>query len=290
MNNIIQGAQTLLEEMLRQLPLVGVAIFILLVTWIAATIASKVTASAFERSGLRRSLVNLFTRLIRIGIWLCGVLIAAMIAIPGLTPSGFIAALGLATVAVGFAFKDIFENLLAGILMMVREPFKLGDFIECEDIDGKVETINIRDTCIRQGDGQLIVVPNAILYKNPIKVRTDLERRRVSLFCGVGYGEDIDRCREIIRQAVEEIESVDKERPIDVLASSFGASSVDYEIRWWTKPTPGDLKRSVDAVIPAVKKALEAEGVEIPFPYRTLTFAEPLETRTDHSAGSGSGE
>ena len=94
---------------------------------------------------------------------------------PGITPAKILTVLGLGSIAIGFAFKDIFENFLAGILILFREPFQIQDFIECEGIEGFVEDITIRDTHIRRVDGQRIVIPNAMLFKNPVYVRTDLD-------------------------------------------------------------------------------------------------------------------
>ena len=186
-------------------------------------------------------------------------------------------ALGVGGVAIGFAFKDVFENFLAGVLLLVREPFSIDDFIECEHIDGQVEEITIRDTHVRQTDGQLVVAPNAMFFKNPVTIRTARDVRRTTVICGVAYGEDVDRARDVIAAAVRGVDAVrDDVRDVEIFAQEFADSSINFEVTWWTGSRPIDIRTSRDKVVAAVKRALDDEGIEIPFPYRTMTFKEPL--------------
>ncbi|MBN7785823.1 mechanosensitive ion channel family protein [Ponticoccus gilvus] len=258
-------------------PRLGVAILVLLVTALVAWIFRGLLDRVGRRARFRRNLVDVLKLMSNTTIWLLGILMALTVVFPTITPGKALTTLGLGSVAIGFAFKDTFENFLAGILILLREPFQMGDFIECEGAEGKIERITIRDTHIRQTDGQLVVVPNAQLFHNPVTVRTNQEVRRTSIVCGVAYGEDIDRARAVIYKAVREVDLVrDDVRDVQVFAMAFGASSIDFEIAWWTGSLPVDIRRSRDKVVAAIKRALDEEGIEIPFPYRTLTFKEPL--------------
>jgi small-conductance mechanosensitive channel len=122
------------------------------------------------------------------------------------------------------------ENFLAGILILYREPMRLHDHIFCDDIEGEVEKITIRDTHVRQTDGQLAVLPNATLFKNPVIIRTDQELRRVTIAAGVAYDEDVDQSRTVIERAVRGLDSVADDRPVQVFAQAFGSSSIDFEV------------------------------------------------------------
>lgn len=260
----------------QMIPMLGIGFFVLFMTWVISKIVAKLLRTTLSRAKMRESLKALFTTLAKIGVWTLGIIIAATIIFPSLTPAKMLAALGLGSVAVGFAFKDVFENFLAGILIMLREPMRIGDFIECNDVEGKVEHITIRDTYVRQTDDELILVPNAQLFKNPVKIVTDKSMRRHEITAGVGYGEDVDKCREIIKNAVESVNLVDANKPVQVFAKEFGDSSINYTVRWWSGSKPIDMHQSRDKVIAAIKIALDDAKVEIPFPYRTLTFSEPL--------------
>lgn len=260
----------------KALPLLGIAVVILILTAVVVAIVTKAIQIPLSRSSLRPSLKDLLITLVRVMLWSMGVLIATVIIFPSLTPAKLLAALGLGSVAIGLAFKDIFENFFAGILIMLRKPMNIGDFIECEGVTGKVEHISIRETYIRQTDDQLVLVPNSFLFKNPLTVITDKSIRRFDIVVGVAYGEQVNEAREVIQGAVEGLESVDKQRGIEIYASEFNSSSVDFVVRWWSKPTPKDGFITRDEVVTAIKYALDEAGIEIPFPYRTLTFKEPL--------------
>ena len=160
--------------------------------WLCIKVLRWIVPRTLRRARMRRSLVDVVLMLLTVSAWLFGTLIAVTIAFPTITPGRALTALGVGGVAIGFAFKDVFENFLAGVLLLVREPFSIDDFIECEHIDGQVEEITIRDTHVRQTDGQLVVAPNAMFFKNPVTIRTARDVRRTTVICGVAYGEDVD--------------------------------------------------------------------------------------------------
>lgn len=266
------------------LPQIAVALIVILLTAGLSKLIRSITRRGFKRTKLRKSLKELFTLLISIFVWVLGIMIAAVIVFPGLTPASMLAGLGIGSVAIGFAFKDVFENFLAGIIILFRREMRIGDYIECEDIEGQVDQIAIRESHIRQTDGQLVIVPNSILFKNPVTVRTSLEKRRVTVICGVAYDVDLAEARSVIQKAVEACDTVEQdEKPIQVFAKEFGDSSINFEVTWWTGSKPVDVRSSRDQVISSIKRALDAANIEIPFPYRTLTFKEPLPVRQENT-------
>lgn len=273
---LISQLRDIARGFIELLPQLAAAVLIVILTALAVWLVKGAVARAVGRR-LRPSLKTLFVNLGGIATWLVGLMVAAVVVFPTLTPAKMLAGLGLGSVAIGFAFKDVFENFVAGVIILFRREMRIGDVIHCESIEGRVEQISVRDTHVRQLDDQLVIVPNAMLFKNPLRILTDRDLRRVSISCGVAYREDVDAAREVIREAVEGCESVRRQdRPVQVFAEAFGASSIDFELTWWTGSEPGEVRRSRDEVIAAVKRALDAAGIEIPFPYRTLTFAEPL--------------
>jgi len=276
-NIMLQQVADMARGAIALLPQIGVALVVLFFTWAIAAGARALISRMLARTKLRPSLKDLFNLLTSIAVWVFGIMIAAVIVFPGLTPSSILAGLGIGSVAIGFAFKDVFENFLAGIIILFRREMRMGDHIECEGIEGKVAHIAIRESHIRQTDGQLVIVPNAMLFKNPVYVRTDQEYRRVTVVCGVAYDVDLDQARDVITKAVESCETVEQDRhPIQIFAQEFAESSINFEVTWWTGSAPVDLRRSKDEVVTAVKRGLDEAGLEIPFPYRTLTFKEPL--------------
>jgi small-conductance mechanosensitive channel len=261
-------------------PRLVAALLLLIVTWGLSKLLGAVVLRLGRKARLRGSLVGVLVMLTGLGVWLIGLLVAITLLFPTVTPAKALTTLGLGSIAVGFAFKDVFENFLAGVLILWREPFKMGDHIamESHDVEGLVEQITVRDSHIRRTDGQLIVVPNALLFQQPVIVRTNRDVRRTSIIVGVAYDEDIDTARTVIATAVRDVDSVRSDvRDIQVFANAFSESSVDFEITWWTGSKSVDIRSSRDQVITAVKRALDAEGIEIPFPYRTLVFKDKNE-------------
>lgn len=270
--------------LVKLIPELTLGLFTLLLTWLVASLAQRGLRRILQRSHLRRSLIDFFQVVLRTLIWLLGSLLTITIIFPSMSPAKLLAGLGLGSVAIGLAFKDIFENFLAGAMIMLRKPMRIGDFIECEGITGKVEQITIRDTYIRQVDDQLVLLPNSMLYKNPVRVLTDQDQRMFTLICGVAYDADLDQAASVIAEAVKSVASVDPQQPVQVFAREFNASSIDFTIRWWAGAKPVDMHTSRDQVIRAVKVALDQAGIEIPFPQRTLSFLQPLPLQTDASA------
>lgn len=270
----LQGYATSFWEVLPQLVL---SLLFILFVWLVVRAVRWALPKFLRRARMRRALVDVLLMLATVSLWLFGLLIAVTIAFPTITPGRALTALGVGGVAIGFAFKDVFENFLAGVLLLIREPFSIEDYIECEEIDGQVEEITIRDTHVRQTDGQLVVAPNAMFFKNPVTIRTAKDVRRTTIIAGIAYGEDVDEAREVITRAVKSVDAVrDDVRDVQIFAKEFGDSSINFEVTWWTGSKPVDIRSSRDKVVAAIKRALDEAGIEIPFPYRTLTFPETL--------------
>ena len=262
------------EQSLAALPSLVIATAILVLTWLIAKGAGMISRKITGKTELRGSLRHLLQKTVKLVIWIIGLMIAAVVVFPDFTPASLIAGLGIGTVAVGFAFKDIFENFFAGVMIMLREKMQLGDVVEVEGILGTVEYISLRETHIRQFSGELTILPNATLFKSPVQIWTDKPKRRFEVEIGVSYDTDLDRASQVIRDAVEACQLVDKEQTVYVLANNFNSSSVDFLVRWWAASSGAESALNRDQVLRAIKAALDGAKIEIPFPYVTHTFKE----------------
>ncbi len=262
------------------------AVMVLLLTALLSWAVAAALGRAFRGARARAALIEAVLILARIATWAIGLLVAATVLFPTLTPANALAGLGLGSIAIGLAFRDIFENFLAGFMILLRKPMRIGDDVICEGVFGRIERITLRDTHLRKRSGELMVLPNSHLFKNPLEILTDRPLRRIEVIAGVAYGEDVARSREVILSAVEGCATVAPER-IDVFACGFGASSIDFLVRWWAGSAPIDEHRSRDEVVTAIKAALDAAGIEIPFPHRTLTFKGPGPRVEIGPAGAG---
>ena len=258
------------------LPSLGIAIIILLLTWLVSQFAGKIAKRMTGKAELRPSLDNLVQTIVGLAVWLIGTLIAAIAVFPDFSAAGLIAGLGVGTVAIGFAFQDIFENFLAGILIMLRNSMHIGDTIQCEGILGSIEHISLRETHIRHFSGELSILPNSMLFKNPVEIWNNSPKRRYEVVIGVSYDTDLDKAADAIENAVKGVDLVITDEGVQVLASEFNSSSVDFIVRWWSASSGAETVLNRDQVIRAIKKALDDHEIEIPFPYVTHTFKERI--------------
>lgn len=273
------------------LPNLAIAVIVLVLTWLVAKFAGKIAEALIGRTTLREDLRQLIHTLTKLVIWIAGIMLALIVAIPGFTPAGLIAGLGIGALAIGFAFQDIFENFLAGVLIMLREKMRIGDLIEVEGVLGKVERITLRETYIRQLSNELTIMPNAMLFKNPVQILTDQEIRRNDVIVGVSYDADLELAQRTIAEAMETVDAIVKERPVVVYAQAFGGSSIDFLVQWYAQSASRDLRETKSEAIKAIKKGLDAAGIEIPFPIVTNMFPKPLRleqtTDVDPAARNG---
>jgi small conductance mechanosensitive channel len=281
--NYIQALHQQIERMARgfvqMLPQLIIALLILFATWLVAKSAVRIADRITKHTHIREDLKQLLDTLVRLAIWVVGIVIALTVAIPSFTPASAFAGLGVGALAIGFAFQDIFENFLAGVLIMLREKMRIGDLIECEGILGKVERITLRETHIRQLSNELTIVPNSKLFKNPVKILTDEVVRRDEIMVGVGYDCDLEEAQRVIRETVEALENVNRDKPVLVAARALGASSVDFLVQWWAPTTPRDMRLTRSEVVIAVKNALDGAGIEMPYPYVTNTYKDAVPVR-----------
>lgn len=198
-------------------------------------------------------------------------------------------ALGLAGLAVAFAFQDILENFIAGVLMLMRRPIKVGDEMESNGYQGIVNDMSLRAVSMDTFDGDRVYLPNAMVWKSPLVNYTETELRRTTVVVGVAYRTDLDEAQQVLQQAIDNTEGVMIPPPATVEFVEFSSSSIDFYVRYWHQADQKSLWAVRDQVGRALKKALDEAGIEIPFPQRTLWFPQGLGDRfhEPHSQAGG---
>ena len=260
----------------RMLPNLAVALLLLL--------AFAVIGWAVQRGllawGKRRDRENLGAVLGSFVKWVLvviGLLVGLIVVIPTFRLGDLIAGLGIGSVAIGFAFKDILQNWLAGLLLLIRRPFRVGDEIEVGGYEGKVEWIETRATMIRTYDGRRAIIPNAEVFTSAVTVNTAFDLRRSEYEVGIGYGDRIAEARQAIVAALRDVEGVEGDPAPEVLAWELAGSSVKLKIRWWSHSSRSDVVHVQSAVVEAVKGALDLAAIDMPFPTRVVLFHDQSE-------------
>jgi small-conductance mechanosensitive channel len=195
-------------------------------------------------------------------------LFALTLLFPSINPTNILSLLGVGSIALGFAFKDILQNLAAGVILLIREPYKKGDEIIIGDgeFEGVVEEVEMRATHIRTIDRRLIVIPNVTVFTNAITVNTDCDFRMTPLTLSIAYGSDPREAMEIVRQAIQGTEGVHESPAPAVTINALGEYSLDLYIVYAAGSASLDQIATRGAVLLVIHDALQAHGIALPFP------------------------
>ena len=261
------------EASIKHLPNIAVAIFIAMAFGLLAKIVGNLAHRVLSRTFDSTQIVGLLTSIIKVAIATAGIFIALdFIGLRG-TVTSLLAGAGIVGLAIGFAFQDITENLIAGIAMGVRKPFQIGDVIEAEGVFGNVEAINLRNTHVMTFFGQREIIPNKILFRNILTNYSVNGHRRIEVPVGISYADDPQQAAEVLTEAVNEFDFVIRKDETGVWAESFGDSSINLLVWFWIEyPGEPGFLAARHQVIVAIQRALSDANILIPFPIRTLDF------------------
>lgn len=282
---IMTSANHLLQQMISRIPYLIVASLVFVIFWVLSIFFKKAVTRILGSRKHHQNLVTVFRRVGSALILFLGFMVAMIIAVPSFTPGKLIGALGIGSVAIGFAFKDIFQNLLSGILLLLSEPFRIGDQIISGNFEGTVEDIQIRATTIRTYDGRKVVIPNSQLYTSTMTVNTAYSQRRLEFDVGIGYENNIIDAQRVILSVLKAAPTVSKLAEPSVIATALADSSVVLRVRWFIDDgTQTNRVASINEVIILVKEALEEANISIPFPVTTLDTNHPLLVKIENSS------
>ncbi len=256
------------SNIVAQLPLILLATLVFVLGIVAVGLVHRGVTRATSANRVDPAVAKLVQTLVRVLLVVLVGLLALSVA--GVNVGSALAALGLAGLAIAFAVQSILENFIAGILILIRRPFRPGDQVRLGDFEGTVTDVNLRVTTLVDYNGEKVLLPNSTVFSEPIINTTELGRRRSRVIVGVDYRDDHDRAREVISEAVNAVEGVLPMPPPRVLLVEMNESSVDFEILYWTAPEQAVVTTVRDRVLGAAKRAIQDAGLTIPWPIRTL--------------------
>ncbi len=260
---VIEAAFVRLAESARTVLPRALATFLILalfglLAWLVRALLSRLFAVIIQD----RTTENLIRQIVYYAIWLLGIIIAVNAL--GFDPQALATGLGLSSLALGFALKDILSNFVSGLLILLMRPFELGDEIVVGDTEGTVERIDLRATQIRTYDGRVVLVPNAELFTLRVTNNTASSTRRGSLVFPLGYDNDLPRVMEIMKRAIAETPGVLTKPPNTIIVREFTDADIILELRFWTESTRRDFLDAASHVAQSVIAALKREGIPLP--------------------------
>jgi len=249
------------------LPTVAAAGVVLIVFWGLATVARRI-ARAGTHYVPDPTVRMLLTQVSYYLVWAIGCIVA--LDALGLNPQSVVTALGLGSVAIGFALKDILSNLVSGVLILAMRPFEIGDQIVIGDTEGTVERIELRATQIRTYDGRLVLVPNGEIFTSRITNNTAADVRRTSVDVYLAYKEDSERASSVILDAVRSVPGVADTPAPSLRLREFSPACLQFEARFWADSRRSNLMNTASAVRIEILRALKDAGISLPDPDQRL--------------------
>ena len=252
----------LLERFLAHLPYLVLGLFTFLVFVVLARVLKSILVTAGRRTMLDNTVASLLGRLVSAFTIVLGIFVSAVVIFPTFSPGDLITGLGITSVAIGFAFKDVLQNFFAGILILWRRPFVVGDEIKVGNYEGTVEEITTRSTRVKTYDGERAVLPNGDVYTGAVLVRTAYANRRVRLKLSIAYQDSIEQARELIKNVLLNTDGVLTDPAPSVFLAELAQSSVNFNIFFWTSARQANVLSVIDKAASEIKRALDEAGIQ----------------------------
>ncbi len=272
MESITVILQELLVKFLTILPKAIAAMVILIIAIYLAGLISKIMCKALDKRGVDKEVGLVITRIVRWAVITLGFFLALHQL--GFDLSAFLVSLGVVGFTVGFALQDISKNFVAGMLLLLQQPFDIGNVIEIDGFTGTVLNVDLRATEIRTLDGKIVLIPNADVYSNPITNYSREINRRLDLTIGVACDTDLELARATVLEAIAGIEGLLSDPAPQVIFSNFGDSSIDFDLYFWVDTQKNDILFAKDSAVVMINAAFVEKGIEIPYPVQTVLMKQ----------------
>lgn len=233
--------------------------------WVSKRVAAAV-AAATERANVDATLTNFLRSVVYMALLVMVVLAAVQTL--GVEATSFFAILGAAGLAVGLALKDSLANFSSGVMLVFFRPFKAGDYVEAGGVSGTVDSISIFNTIMKTPDNRVIIVPNSQIYAGSITNFSAMQTRRIDLVFGISYDDDVFRAKQVMQSVIEADERILKDPAPTIMMLELADSSVNFAVRPWV--ATADYWAVRGDLLERIKKALEDNGMSIPYPQRDL--------------------
>lgn len=281
MDKILQKLNTWWELFIENLPNLGIALLVLIISYFISRVVYNTSIKIARRKGSEGAVSKLIARTFSVVVVLLGLFLALGALNLGKTLTALISAAGVSGLVIGLALQGTLSNTFSGIVLSFRKNIRIGDWVETNGFSGEVMDINLNYFVLKEADNNLVIIPNKTIIDNPIKNQTLTTKMRVMIECGVGYESDLTQVEKLVRETISNsFDHISSPEDVEFFYTEFGGSSINFLCRFWI-----DSERSLERLIAhskaiiEIKKAFDREGINIPFPMRTLQFENTLKTK-----------
>jgi len=259
--------ETFMDNLIKGVPNLLTALVILLAGLYIARVVNRIIKRVLKARQAPEGVTHLLAELAKVSVIVIGVITALQ---RFFDVTAFLAGLGILGFTVGFALQDVMKNFAAGVILLIQQPFHVDEFIGVAGFDGQVLEVDLRATEMRSLDGRIVSIPNAEVLANPIVNYTRASRRRIELPVGVGYGTDTEIARKVVLEALQNVPGYMAEPGPLIGFSNFGDSALELNTYFWIDTSQTNPIAAKDAAFSLIKSALDKQGIDIPFPIRTV--------------------
>ena len=263
------------DDVIRFVKAVILALIVLVVIKLVSMAARKIIARSFKKFEGDISLTHATYTIVRTLIWVIGLLI--ILDLFGFNTASLLTVLGAAGLAIGLAMKDSLSNIAAGIMLLILRPYKVGDYIDSGAVSGTIQQMGLFSTILKTPDGLFVSAPNSVVFGTPIKNYSRNPVRRSDITVGIAYADSLPVAIQAMKDIMAHEPMVLKDPAPEVLVSELADSSVQLTLRYWT--ATADYWPAYWTIKAQLKPAIEAAGLNIPFPQRVVTFVNASEEK-----------
>jgi small conductance mechanosensitive channel len=267
------------ENFITMLPNLVVAVIVIVLFYILAKFLRRLTEKLLAKRVSQKSVRSLITKLVALVAIISGIFIALSILDLDKALETIIAGAGVSGLVIGLAMQGTLSNSVSGIHLSFRKLVRIGDWIQTNGFEGEVVAIDLDKFILREADNNTVIIPNKMILENPMKNFGLTSTMRVMINCGVGYESDLDHVKLVAKQAiVDYFDQVEHTDQVEFYYMEFGDSSINFLLRFYYEVENGLQKLvTTSQAIMAIKKAFDKEGINIPFPMRTIQFNNKLQ-------------
>lgn len=239
----------------------------------------KLILKLLQKTKMQRSVKVMISKVLSVVVIVVGLVLALGVLNLNKVLTAMLTGAGVAGLVIGLALQGTLSNTFSGIVLSVVDNIKIGDWVTTNDYSGEVIDINLRNTTIKERDNNLVYIPNKQVVENTLKNLSSTATAKVIVTCGVGYESDLELVKELTVKTIKENFN-EVNDAVDFFYTEFGDSSINYELRFWIKSTKAiEIFEARGKAIMLIKKAYDANNINIPFPIRTINFTNPMEVQ-----------
>lgn len=282
LGNLISKLEGWFNTIIEYIPNFILAILVMVASYFAAKYISKLVSKLVSKKVNQESITAAIARVTAVVVVTLGLFISLGVMNLGKALTSLLAGAGVVGLAIGLALQGTLANTFAGLILSFRKKIQIGNWVETTGYSGEVIDINLKDFTLKEADNNIVVIPNKTILENPLKNYSLTTRMRVFLECGVGYESDLEKVEQLTKEVIAKtFDQVEKPEDVEFYYTEFGDSSINYLCRFWidAESMLEKLRAKTKAII-EIKKAYDKEGINIPFPIRTLQFNNKLSVKS----------